>query len=414
MDWRLALIPNSVQPRNFQFNDRISSAMRDNWVETTLGNVAEVNPKEKALATSAPFAPMDAVNVGKRYVTYFEPRGDRGGARANDRDVLFARIAPCLENGKVAQVPQGTGPCGGSTEFIVLRGTAEASSDFLYFWATWSATRSRATDLMTGTTGRQRLSWTDLSGMKIQLPPAREQKWIVDLVSAVDEYIAALQRQADAARTARNAVLHELLTAGGDDWVETTIGDISDFVSTRHLPAGLGREIPYVGLEHIESRSPRIRDWGTIESVTSHVTPFEPEDVLFGRLRPYLHKVAFAEFPGVCSPEVLVLRATQSCSATFLYLICSIDSTVKACVEMSAGTRMPRTSTSDLASISLWLPPLHEQNRIVAVVSSADDLIHATESAIVESKNLRSGLLSDLLSGEHEIPASYDRLLGAA
>jgi type I restriction enzyme S subunit len=144
------------------------------------------------------------------------------------------------------------------------------------------------------------------------------------------------------------------------------------------------------------------------------VTPFEPEDTLFGRLRPYLHKVAFADFSGVCSPEILVLRSSAKCESKYLYLLCSLDSTIRKCVDMSAGTRMPRTSTTDLASISVQLPPLAEQRRIVDVVLSMDEMIQSTERTVVDAKNLRSGLLSDLLSGEHEIPASYDSLLGAA
>ena len=54
------------------------------------------------------------------------------------------------------------------------------------------------------------------------------------------------------------------------------------------------------------------------------------------------------------------------------------------------------------------------RQRIVEIVSSMNDVIQSTEQAVTDAKNLRSGLLSDLLSGNHEIPASYDSLLGAA
>ena len=249
---------------------------------------------------------------------------------------------------------------------------------------------------------------------EVKLPPMPEQRRIVDLVSSVDTFIDALQQQADVAREARNAVLHELLSAGGDDWKEITLGGISNFVSSRLSPADVEANIPYIGLEHIEPRTPALTRWGLVIDVTSSVTPFEPGDVLFGRLRPYLHKVAFAHFLGVCSPEVLVLRASASCIDGFLYLLCSTDATVKKCVEMSAGTRMPRTSTSDLASIPVFLPPLVEQERIVKIASSMDEVIQATEQAIEDAKSLRSGLLSDLLSGEHEIPESYDKFLKVA
>jgi type I restriction enzyme S subunit len=253
-----------------------------------------------------------------------------------------------------------------------------------------------------------------LSPLQIALPHLAEQRRIVDLVSSVDSYIAALQQQADAAHVARSAVLSELLSAGGDDWTETTIGAISDFISLRVTPAKLDALTPYVGLEHLVPKSAEISDWDTVRNISSSVTPFEPGDTLFGRLRPYLHKVAFADFSGTCSPELLVLRSNANCDAGFLYLLCALDSTIGNCVAMSAGTRMPRTSTSDLASIEVQLPPLVEQQHIVSVISSLDEVIRSTEQATAAAKNLRSGLLSDLLSGNHEIPESYDRLLGAA
>jgi type I restriction enzyme S subunit len=70
--------------------------------------------------------------------------------------------------------------------------------------------------------------------------------------------------------------------------------------------------------------------------------------------------------------------------------------------------------TPDYLEQFIALPPLAEQKRIVEIVSSMDDVIQSTEQAVTDAKNLRSGLLSDLLSGDHEIPASYDSLMGAA
>jgi type I restriction enzyme S subunit len=64
--------------------------------------------------------------------------------------------------------------------------------------------------------------------------------------------------------------------------------------------------------------------------------------------------------------------------------------------------------------VEISLPPLEEQRRIVEIVSSMDEVIQSTEQVIAEAKNSRSGLLSDLLSGEHKIPASYDVFVGAS
>ena len=182
------------------------------WKETTLGEVAEVNPKELRLADDAPFIPMDAVKVGKRRVEYTEPRGSRSGARADSGDVLFARITPCLENGKVAQIQDEIGRCGGSTEFIVIRATTVLDPALLYLWATWERTRGTAAQLMTGTTGRQRLAALDLSRLEFLLPPLTEQKRIVDVIGSVDGAIAGADRAAEDARNLRSGLLSDLLS----------------------------------------------------------------------------------------------------------------------------------------------------------------------------------------------------------
>jgi restriction endonuclease S subunit len=75
------------------------------------------------------------------------------------------------------------------------------------------------------------------------------------------------------------------------------------------------------------------------------------------------------------------------------------------------GTRSKLTQGA-MMDITINLPPLVEQKRIVETISSMDDGIEASERAVAAAKNLRSGLLSDLLSGEHEIPKSYDELMG--
>jgi type I restriction enzyme S subunit len=258
------------------------------------------------------------------------------------------------------------------------------------------------------------ISPTSIHSLIINLPPLQEQNRIVDLINSVDSYIEALQQQLESAKRSRNAVLHELLTAGGDDWETTTIGDISDFVSVRKSPEQLSADSIYVGLEHLEPNNTSIDHFDSVSKVTSSLTPFDDSDVLFGRLRPYLHKVAIAEMFGFCSPEILVLRANSKVLPQMLLLFCDADSTINICVERSAGTRMPRTSTEDLASIEIKLPPIEEQIKLAELSSTFDTVISHLGIALEKSRILRSGLLSDLLSGTHEIPTSYEKVIGAA
>jgi type I restriction enzyme S subunit len=80
----------------------------------------------------------------------------------------------------------------------------------------------------------------------------------------------------------------------------------------------------------------------------------------------------------------------------------------------AAGSTFKEISKANVKSLKILLPSLEEQRRIVDLVSSMDGVIRSAEQVVSDAKLLRSGLLSDLLSGRHEIPESYDRLLGAA
>jgi type I restriction enzyme S subunit len=253
-----------------------------------------------------------------------------------------------------------------------------------------------------------------LEPVAIKIPPLPEQKRIVDLIASVDSYIEALQQELDSAKRSRNAALRELLTTGGEDWVQTTIGDISSFISTRKTPDQLSANSIYVGLEHLEPNTTSINDFDSTSKVSSSLTPFDVGDVLFGRLRPYLHKVALAGIKGYCSPEILVLRANSNVIPQMLLLYCDADSTIKTCVERSAGTRMPRTNTADLASIEVNLPPMPQQELLADLFGAFDATLARVTMSLDKAKLLRSGMLSDLLSGTHEIPASYDKVIGAA
>lgn len=200
----------AIAARDALLNERLNPY--SGWPLVRIGEIVTVNPKEPPLPEDAPFVPMDAVEVGARWIARTERRGTRAGARFRAGDVLFARITPCLENGKVAQVPPSLARGGGSTEFIVLRASDAIHDEFLYPLLTAPRLRSEACSLMTGSTGRQRLSGADLANLRIPLPPLDQQAEIAETAEVLAEVARRSRDLAATLATSRGRLIADLLS----------------------------------------------------------------------------------------------------------------------------------------------------------------------------------------------------------
>ena len=159
-----------------------------------------------------------------------------------------------------------------------------------------------------------------------------------------------------------------------EEWVETTLGACYELIAARREATTLDRNTPYFGLEHMAPDCPVVVRGGVAADVSGQVTTFQEGDTLFGRLRPYLRKVALAGLDGVCSPEILVLRPrSDRVEPRFLQLLASSERVIASAIASSAGSRMPRTAAGDLAAITISLPPLPVQRRIADLMAHLDD-----------------------------------------
>jgi len=262
-----------------------------------------------------------------------------------------------------------------------------------------------------------------IANMELKIPPLPEQKKIVDLISSVDSYIEALQHQLNSAKRSRNAVLHDLLTSVSDDWVEKTLGEITDLVRGP-FGGSLKKEI-FVreGFAVYEQQHAIYGDFSTVRYRISSEKFDEmkrfslvPGDLIMscsgtmGKVRI----VPKEADPGIINQALLKIKPKSNLSSDFLYLWMQSDDFIRQ-IEMNSGGGALQnvSSVKMLKGIKLRVPDLLEQERIIGIISMIDEVIIKTEQAVCEVKNLRSGLLSDLLSGTHEIPNSYDEVLSA-
>ena len=237
-----------------------------------------------------------------------------------------------------------------------------------------------------------------IANMDLKIPPLPEQKRIVDLISSVDSYIEALQQQLETAKRSRNAVLHQLLTAGGDDWVESSLG-------------------VQMSLEYGKPLTESNRDgigfpvYGSAGIVGMHSEPLVSTApvIIVGR-KGTAGAVYWSEDQCFVIDTAYFVASKTDIELKFLYhLLNFVD--LKS---VTAQTGVPGLNRDRAYSLKCKIPPKSKQFEIVEMISTMDEVVNKTGSILAETQNLRSGLLSDLLSGEHEIPASYDKVIGTA
>ncbi len=148
------------------------------------------------------------------------------------------------------------------------------------------------------------------------------------------------------------------------------------------------KNLPYIGLEHIESQTARFIGSTAPQSVKSSTFKFSNKHVLYGRLRPYLNKVFTPDFEGHCSTEIFPLKPGPRVSREYLLYWLLSDETATRINATCTGSRMPRADMNEVLDFDFPLPPLPEQQRIVGILDEEFDGI-ATAKANAE-RNLQN------------------------
>lgn len=165
-------------------------------------------------------------------------------------------------------------------------------------------------------------------------------------------------------------------------WQKRRLGELCAFDKSQ----GVHRNLPYVGLEDIESQTARFIGSTEPQQMKSSTFRFSRQHLLYGRLRPYLNKVLLPDFEGHCSTEIFPIKPCSELSREYLLYWFLANETVDRINETCTGARMPRANMSEVLDFDFPLPPLHEQRQIVEILGVANDAI-ATLGGQFKSSN---------------------------
>ena len=413
--------------------------MNNDWRKVPFNEAVLISPPTRLERGEVyPFVDMAAVSGDSRSVYPAEHREFKGsGSRFQSGDTLMARITPCLENGKIARfsAPGDFQVAHGSTEFIIIRGRPGVTdNDFAYYLTRWEEVRNYAIGQMTGTSGRQRVPVDSLDHLTIPLPPLPEQRAIAHILGTLDDKIELNRQMNQTLDAMARAIFQDWFVDFGpvrarlegrepylptelwdlfpDDigdselgeipegWEVGKIGDVATQRRQGVKPGNIEPDTPYIALDHMPRKCIALSEWDRAEGLASGKFGFKEHDILFGKLRPYFHKVGVAPLDGVCSTDIVVVSPKSKDWFGFTLGHLSSSEFVEYTDVSSTGTRMPRTNWADMSLYKVQLPGRELANSYTGLVQPWVDKIVV---AIHESRALaahRDALLPRLVSGE--------------
>lgn len=366
-----------------------------------------LNPKETLpKGTISKKIAMDKLQPFTRDILGYDVEPYAGGTKFRNGDTIMARITPCLENGKIAQVNiLDENEIGfGSTEYIVFRAKEEVTDpDYVYYLVCSSNIREVAIKSMVGSSGRQRVQTDVVQNIEIEMPIFDEQVKIASILKSFDDKITLnnainknLQQQA-------MALYAEMFLNSSDNNV--TSGTLSDIaaITMGQSPSGSSYnedgvgEVFYQGRAEFGFRFPKRRLFTTEPKRMA-----ETGDVLLSVRAPVGDlNVAYER---CCIGRGLgAIHSKTGHSSFVLYTMFALRSQLD--VFNGEGTVFGSINRDALNAIPIDIPPVTEIDQFEAVAHPIDELIRANYEENCRLEAIRDSLLPKLMSGEIDVSA---------
>ena len=269
---------------------------------------------------------------------------------------------------------------------------------------------------------RMKISQDDLKKLYFPIPPLDEQQKIAqfldDKTAKIDQAVDLAEKQIALLKEHKQILIQNAVTRGlnpdvplkdsGVEW----IGQVPEHWEVKKLKFVLtlsnkkeeskNSNKRYIGMENIESFTGKINDIPLIAEGIAN--SFYKDEILFGKLRPYLAKSYLADFDGICSTEFLVYRSTKVLNNRFALNIFLSYGFIDAVNASTYGSKMPRANAEFISNMFLAIPPLSEQKQIIDYLdkqtAKIDQAIALKTAHIEKLKEYKSVLINDVVTGK--------------
>jgi len=395
------------------------------WEKVPLQEIAEINPKSKKNSIpeklDVSFIPMRCVeelsgridlSITKKYqqvkkgYTYFE-----------DDDVLFAKITPCMENGKIAIAKNLKNKIGfGSTEFHVIRlKDSEISRKFYFYHLIQNDFRNKAQRKMKGTAGQLRVSTDYMKEIFVPVPPLNEQKRIVEkieeLFSKLDNCEELLEKTKSQLKHYRKSFLNSIFNSKlPENWQEKEVKEVSEVITgstpSKKKPEYYGGNVPFFKPTDLNAGY-------YVKNSTDHLSEeglknarFLPEKTtLVTCIGATIGKTGFIRIPGTSNQQInAMVPNTEIIYPEFLYFLFISPKMFRMIKVKSSSTTLPILNKTKFETLTIPVPSLEQQKRIVEDAEAKFSIIESLEN-LVEYKidnvtKLRNSIFKQAFEGK--------------
>jgi type I restriction enzyme, S subunit len=426
--------------------DRRRAHSGERWPTVPLKRVADVNPllgSQPSDSQEVPFFPMDS--IGEYGGLRFEHSRPFGSVRAGyttfrSGDVLIAKITPCFENGKGAEVPElPAGIAAATTEVHILRPGPRLDRRFMFYWSISDAFRGPAESTMQGAGGQKRISTEYVEAAPIPFPSRDEQRRVGNFLDRETSHIDALidkkERLIRLLDEKRAALITQAVTKGlnpeapmkdsGVEW----IGEIPEYWEVTRLKFLLSQ---FVDCLHStptysdEGHYPAIRtadvDLGSLDVAGARRVDRAEYDVRVGRLTPEAEDILYSREgerfghaaivpPGVelcLSQRMVHLRARREVAPGFLMWALNSRGSYQQAALDTLGATSPHVNLQTIRNVVLAVPPLPEQevlrSKLEGLLNALGKTVTVAKSSITLLRERRAALITAAVTGQLDIP----------
>lgn len=328
-------------------------------------------------------------------------------------DVIFTREAPLGEVGLVREE---------KNYFLGQRLVLFRSNDkicdgrFLMYSLLWHDNKQAIISKGVGSTVAH-LRVPECENIEIKAPDLDIQHRIVDILSAYDDLIENNQRQIKLLEEAAQRLYKEwfvnlrfpghentkIVDGVPEGWSKSTVGNICKLRKVVITPDKIESNTPYIGLEHMPRNDICLSMWGKSEEINSNKFIYLKKDVLFGKIRPYFHKVGFALNDGITSTDTMVMVADQNLWGLLLVTVSSdafVDFSYQNCKE---GAKMPRADWKQMEKYAIMIADQATQKLFEQEILVITNRISALAFQCRSLREARDRMLPKLMGGEVEV-----------